>query len=125
MDQRDDTDQFDEYLWPLAGAPWELRLTELAPQDGRRRRLEEIYQHVQEHHVQPRLRRLGKNPSAALVDQVTETIVEGATGAPLWERRLKEPVPRALRDEWRALCDELQREAEAASSGDEQRDVSR
>ena len=118
MDARHPTSPFDEYLWPLTGAPWEWSLASMAKpvqQDERHRRLEEIYQHVQEYHVRPSIRRLGKNPSPALVAQVIASIIEGATDSPLWERRLHEPVPRALREEWRGLCEILQREAETAS----------
>ncbi len=102
---------FDEYLWPLTRLPWSIDMAALGERDLPMRRLQEIYRHVDETHLQPRLRRLGRNPSPSLVAQVTRNVIDGSPSDPLYMRHLREPVPRALREEWKSLCEQIRSRA--------------
>jgi len=66
--------------------------------------LGEILAHVREHHLRPRLRRLG---AAVPADVATQAIIAGPADGPPWLQALKEPVPRALREEWQELTRRL------------------
>jgi hypothetical protein len=99
--------EFDEFLWPLTDVTWPISWQRVAEESRLRKRLDEILVHVQETHVAPRLRRLGTQTSATELALVAQSVVSGPPDGPYWERRLHEPVPRALRDEWVALTAEL------------------
>jgi len=103
---RTDT-EVDEYLWPLTGdvssVDWESITEELHI----RQRLAEIMAHVRETHLQPRLRRLGARANSADSRSITESIIAGPGDGPPWAQTLKEPVPRALREQWNELVQRL------------------
>ncbi|MBI1816562.1 MAG: hypothetical protein HYR72_16405 [Deltaproteobacteria bacterium] len=101
------SEDFDEFLWPLTNATWPVNWTRLAEEHRLRRRLQEILAHVHETHVAPRLSRLGHAASADAIAQITQSVIAGPIDGNLWERSLRDLVPRALRDEWQALCTEL------------------
>jgi len=111
----------DEYLWPLTGDLTAVNWEALAEEMQLRERLAEITAHVRELHVQPRLRRLGTQPSPTLVRAMTEGVITGPEGGPPWLQTLREPVPRALRDEWATLTERLraidERRRRAPTSG--------
>ena len=101
--------EIDEYLWPLTGETaaidWPSLVEELRIQERRA----EILAHVRETHLEPRLRRVGVPTSASALRQaLTESIIAGPEGGPPWAQTLREPVPRALREEWRQLAARLQ-----------------
>src|SRR5262249_37180563 len=98
----------DEYLWPLTGALTAVDWLALTEELHIRKRLAEIAAHVREFHIAPRLRRGGPPSSPALVRAIKESVIAGPGDAPPWEITLKEPVPRALREEWRQLAARLQ-----------------
>jgi len=97
----------DEYLWPLTGdlspIDWEYLSEELHI----RERLAEIMTHVREMHLMPRLRRLGPRVTSSMVQSVAQAVIAGPEAGPPWAQSLKEPVPRALRDEWNQLAQRL------------------
>jgi len=99
--------EFDEYLWPLTDAAWPLNLMRFAEEHRLRARLNEILAHVEAMHIGTRVRRLGAHPTPAAVLQVTQSIIAGPVGGAFWERRLREPVPRPLREEWDELSRQL------------------
>lgn len=98
---------FDEYLWPLTDAVWPVNWTRITEEHRLRQRLQEILTHVEETHVAPRVRRLGVQASPAARDAIKQAVIAGPLDGPLWERTLRDPVPRVLREEWIGLCDEL------------------
>jgi hypothetical protein len=101
--------EIDEYLWPLTGATAAVDWASLVDELRIRERLAEILAHVRETHLEPRLRRVGVPSSApALAQALTENIIAGPEGGPPWAQTLKEPVPRALREEWCQLAARLQ-----------------
>ena len=97
----------DEYLWPLTGNMAAVDWSVLAEELEIRERLVEIKAHVCEMHVLPRLARLGPRSTPAAIDDVTRSIIDGPPEGPLWAQTLKNPVPRALREEWSALTGRL------------------
>lgn len=99
--------EIDEYMWPLTGEATTLNWTALAEALEIRARLGEILAHVRDTHIAPRLRRMGSRPSTDLIRAVQESVIAGPETGPLWAQTLKEPVPRALRDEWRELTRRL------------------
>ena len=99
--------EIDEYLWPLTGGAWTVDWESLNEELQIRQRLAEILSHVREVHFTPRLRRLRAGAAANVVAAVTESVVEGPPDGPVWAQTLREPVPRALRDEWRQLARRL------------------
>lgn len=107
--------EVDEYLWPLTGDFSAINWQALSEELRIRERLAEILAHVRAMHVEPRLRRSGPRPSAALLRALTEGIVDGPESAPPWQQQLKGSVPRALREEWTRLAQEL-REVEERRS---------
>ena len=104
-EERSDMD-VDEYLWPLTGDATLVDWRALTAELQIRERLAEISAHVREVHVQPRLARLGRLAPAARLE-VTRSIIDGPAEGPPWAQTLKDPVPRALRDEWAALSQQL------------------
>jgi hypothetical protein len=106
-DNNEAGDEFDEYLWPLTDATWPLDWSRLADEHRLRQRLDEILTHVEALHVTPRLRRLGANASATARLALTQSIIAGPLDGQPWERTLREPIPRALREEWQRLGAEL------------------
>jgi len=102
----DDAD-IDEYLWPLTGALGAIDWSALTEELRIRKRLAEIAAHVRERHIAPRLRRCGPQPSPARVQAINESILMGPNEGPPWEITLKDPVPRALREEWHHLAEGL------------------
>lgn len=102
-------EQFDEYLWPLSGEVSAIDWSSLAEELQIRERLSEIMAHVRAAHLTPRLRRLGVQPSATLVQATTQALIAGPVDGRPWEQTLKEPVPRALREEWTELAERLRR----------------
>jgi len=103
---RTDT-EVDEYLWPLTGDASCVRWESVTEELHIRQRLAEILAHVRETHVQPRLRRLGVSANSAGSRSITESIIAGPGDGPPWAQALKEPVPRALREEWNELAQRL------------------
>ncbi len=105
-ERREPYPEIDEYLWPLTGTPtavnWELLAEELRI----RNRLAAIRAHVQEMHVQPRLKRAGR-ASTDVIQGLTASLIAGPLDGPPWMQRLKDPIPRALRDEWQELTQRL------------------
>ena len=99
--------EVDEYLWPLTGNLLSVDWHVLAEELEVRTRLREILAHVREMHVQPRVRRLGSGASKRDISAVTQAVIAGPDGGPPWAQTLKEPVPRALRQEWMALAERL------------------
>ena len=99
--------QIDEYLWPLTGSMTAIDWPSVTEELQIRERLAEISAHVHEQHVQPRLRRLNVRASTALTEAVTRGIIAGAADGPPWTQTLRDPVPRALRDEWAQLAERL------------------
>jgi len=99
--------EIDEYLWPLTGDMSQVDWTILTEELRVRARLAEIIAHVRELHVQPRVRRLGRRMSPALIVALTADIIAGPADGPPWLQTLHEPVPRALREEWSALARRL------------------
>ena len=97
----------DEYLWPLTGNMAAVDWSALAEELQIRERLAAIKAHVYEMHVRPRLARLHLRRTPAETREVTGRIIEGPPEGPLWEQTLKDPVPRALREEWSALTQRL------------------
>jgi hypothetical protein len=100
-------EEVDEYLWPLTGAPWAIDWQSLAEEMQIRQRLGEIMAHVQCLHVEPRLRQLGVRPSADRISAVKQSVMVGPENGPAWTQRFKEPVPRALREQWNELSQRL------------------
>ncbi len=72
-----------------------------------RNRLAEIRAHVYNVHVHPRLRRSGRRTAPDVIRAVTESFIAGPIDGPPWRRTLKDPIPRALRDEWTELAQRL------------------
>ena len=110
---RTDT-EVDEYLWPLTGdtssIQWESITKEwesITEELHIRQRLAKIMAHVREAYIQPRLRRLGARTNSAYIRSITESIIAGPGDGPPWAQTLKEPVPRALREEWNELAQRL------------------
>jgi hypothetical protein len=103
---RTDT-EVDEYLWPLTGDTSSVRWESITEELHIRQRLAEILAHVREAHVQPRLRHLGARTNSAHIRSITESIIAGPGDGPPWAQTLKEPVPRALREEWNELAQRL------------------
>lgn len=97
----------DEYMWPLTGAPTPFNWQALSEELEIRTRLGEILAHVRNMHIAPRLRRLGPRPSPDRIRAAEESVISGPVDGPVWIQTLHEPVPRALRDEWRALTQRL------------------
>ena len=102
-------ENLDEYLWPLTGAVPAVDWSSLSDELQIRTRLAEIITHVRTTHLARRLRRLGTRPSATLVQATTQALITGPVDGQPWEQTLKEPVPRALCDEWADLGERLQR----------------
>jgi len=98
---------FDEYLWPLTDSVWPVNWSRVTEEHRLRQRLQEILTHVEETHVAPRVRRLGVQASPAVMAAIKQAVIAGPLDGPLWERTLRDPVPRALQDEWLRLRDEL------------------
>jgi hypothetical protein len=99
--------QIDEYMWPLTGEATPFDWTALTEELQIRTRLGAILAHVRDTHIAPRVRRLGPSPSRDRIRAVEESIIAGPAAGPVWVQTLREPVPRALRDEWRALTQRL------------------
>jgi hypothetical protein len=99
--------EIDEYLWPLTGDMSPIDWPSLTEELQIRERLAEISAHVREAHVRPRLARLGVRVTSALTEAVAQGIVAGPEDGPPWAQTLREPVPRALRDEWSRLTSRL------------------
>ncbi len=96
--------EIDEYLWPLTGDLSPINWEHLSEEMHIRERLAEILAHVREMHVVPRQRQLGPRVVPATIVQA---VIAGPENGPPWEQTLKEPVPRALRDEWNQLAARL------------------
>ncbi len=99
--------EVDEYLWPLTGTVTQVDWSSLAEELHIRERLAEIMTHVNDMHLQPRIRQLGVRSSTERVRAATEAILAGPPSGPPWAQRLREPVPRALREEWDELARRL------------------
>ena len=99
--------EIDEYMWPLTGEPTAFNWTALTEELEIRTRLGTILAHVRDMHIAPRVRRLGPRPSRDLIRAVEESVIAGPEAGPLWTQTLREPVPRALRDEWGELTRQL------------------
>ena len=99
--------EVDEYLWPLTGNISSVHWESITEELHIRQRLAEIMAHIREAHIQPRLRRLGAQANAAYIRSITESIIAGPGDGPPWAQTLKEPVPRALREEWNELAQRL------------------
>jgi hypothetical protein len=113
--------EIDEYMWPLTGEATAFNWTALAEQLEIRQRLGEILAHVRDMHIAPRQRRLGPRPSPDMIRAVEESVMDGPAHGPVWAQTLKEPVPRALRDEWHELTRrlrEIERRAAQPAAGD-------
>ncbi len=101
--------EIDQYLWPLTGEAAGIDWASVVEELRIRERLAEILAHVRQTHVEPRLRRAGARAAAsALGKALTEGVIAGPEGGPAWALTLKEPVPRALREEWSQLAARLQ-----------------
>ncbi len=100
--------EIDEYLWPLTGEISSIHWESVTEELHIRQRLAEIMAHVNDMHVQPRLRQLGARASLAFSRSIRQSIIEGPEDGPPWAQALKEPVPRTLREEWTALALRLQ-----------------
>jgi hypothetical protein len=96
--------EVDEYLWPLTGEMNSIHWESITEELHIRQRLAEILAQVREAHIQPRLRRLGAGVSSATNRSITESVIAGPGDGPAWVQTLKEPVPRALREEWNELA---------------------
>ena len=103
---RTDT-EIDEYLWPLSGETCSIEWESVTEELRIRQRLAEIMAHVMETHVRPRLPHLGARANAAFSRTMTQSVIEGPEDGPPWAQTLKEPVPRALREEWAKLAQRL------------------
>jgi len=99
--------EIDEYLWPLTGVTAPVSWETLAEDLRIRNRLAEIRAHVHDMHVQPQLRRSGRCTAPDVIRAVTESLVAGPADGPPWLQTLKDPIPRALRDEWNELAQRL------------------
>ncbi len=99
--------EIDEYLWPLTGDTSCIHWESVAEELHIRQRLAEIMAHTRDTHVRPRLRSLGLRDGSASARSVTAGIIEGPENGPPWTQSLREPVPRALRDEWNQLAQRL------------------
>ena len=99
--------EIDEYLWPLTGDLSPINWEYLSEELHIRERLAEIMTHVREMHLAPRLRRLGLRNASAMAQTVAQAVIAGPENGPPWMQTLKEPVPRALRDEWTQLTQRL------------------
>lgn len=97
----------DEYMWPLTGESTAFDWSALTEELELRARLGTILAHVRDMHIAPRLRRLGPRPSPDQIRAVEASVIAGPTAGPLWAQTLREPVPRALRDEWQELTHRL------------------
>jgi hypothetical protein len=115
----DRPEQIDEYLWPLTGDLSPINWEALAEELHIRDRLAVILAHVREMHVEPRLRRMGPRASG-VARAATAAIISGPEDGPPWLQTLKEPVPRALREEWtrlaRRLCELANTRQQAATT---------
>lgn len=113
--------EIDEYLWPLTGELTAINFDLLAEELRIRERLAEIMAHVHEMHVRPQLRRLGRRGSSAVAKAIAQNVIAGPEDGPPWVQTLKEPVPRALREEWNELARRLSeirgRRAPATTTG--------
>jgi hypothetical protein len=109
--------QVDEYLWPLNGSVAPIDWAALVEELRIRQRLTEIMAHVRQTHLRPRLARLGERVFPALTRGITEGIIAGPENGPPWAQTLREPVPRALREEWDQLTTRLQALRSHASAG--------
>ncbi|MFI5394743.1 MAG: hypothetical protein ACHQ9S_04350 [Candidatus Binatia bacterium] len=99
--------EIDEYLWPLTGDIPSIQWESVTEELRIRQRLAEIVTHVREMHVRPRIRRLPDRIACTQARSIVESIITGPEGGPPWAQSLKEPVPRALRDEWNQLTQRL------------------
>src|SRR5260370_12317353 len=99
--------EVDEYLWPLTGSTAYVDWNALAEELRIRKRLGQITAHVHEMHVHPRLRRFGSRLSSTAIAEITAGVIVGPPDGPPWLQTLKEPVPRALREEWPACVGAL------------------
>jgi hypothetical protein len=99
--------EFDEYLWPLTDAAWPLNLTRMAEEHRLRARLDEILVHVETTHIAPRVRRLGARATPAAVAEIRQSVIAGPAEGAYWERALREPVPRSLREAWDEMSQQL------------------
>ena len=97
----------DEYLWPLTGETDQIDWSSLTEELELRRRLAEIAAHVCAMHVQPRLTRWRGRLYPALTHAIRQGVIAGPEGGAPWEQTLKDPVPRALREEWTQLAQRL------------------
>ncbi len=100
--------EMDQYLWPLTGESAAIDWESLVEELRIRERLGEILAHVRATHLGPRLRRLRVSTvTPALMQAITESVIAGPHNGPPWAQILKEPVPRALREEWNELAARL------------------
>ncbi len=99
--------EIDEYLWPLTGDLSPINWEYLSEELHIRERLAEIMMHVREMHLTPRLRRLEPRLASTVTQAVAQAIIAGPENGPPWAQTLKDPVPRALRDEWKQLTQRL------------------
>ena len=97
----------DEYLWPLTGETDQIDWSSLTEELEIRRRLAEIAAHVCMVHVRPRLARWRGQMYPALTQAIRQGVIAGPEDGAPWEQTLKEPVPRALREEWAELARRL------------------
>ena len=104
---RTDT-EIDEYLWPLTGDACSIQWEYVTEELQIRQRLAAIMAHVMETHVRPRVRHLGARASSTYSRSIEQSLIEGPEDGPPWTRTLKEPIPRALREEWAELAERLQ-----------------
>ncbi len=108
MTERTAEAEMNQYLWPLTGESSAINWASLVEELRIRRRLGEILAHVRATHLGPRLRRLRVTAvTPALTQAITESVIAGPDNGPPWTQTLKEPVPRALREEWNELAARL------------------
>jgi hypothetical protein len=105
--RNDQHDTVDEYLWPLTGETWPVDWQVLTEELEIRRRLAEILTHVQQLHLEPRLRRLGARASLNARLAATQSVIDGPVEGPVWDQELTAAVPQALREEWKQLGQRL------------------
>jgi len=111
--------EIDDCLWPLTGVAGSISWQALVENLRIRARLEEIRAHVREMHVGPQLRRLGRRASPEVMRAVTESLIAGPLDGPPWLQTLRDPIPRALCEEWKQLTQRLQ-EIETRHKGQHQ-----